>query len=309
MKLIFPFILLLLTLYGCACKKKDPEPESSGRRFFLFITKPDDHYNTIEADLRNPKGITRDASGNFYISDYDNHYIVKVSADSQVTPLAYIEYPQGLAVDANGNVYVADEENHNIVKITADGTATTFAGSGTAGADNGQGTAASFNHPMGVAIDSHGNLFVTDKLNGLVRKITPGGEVSTFAGPFSGPTGITMDAYNNLYVANSNATILKITPTGEVLNAVRGQPTGDNVFHVPFAITVDEEGNLYVTDIYDWVVRKINVNGEVSVFIGTRRTEEDPSQVVFYREMYGIVYSEAYLYVTMDYGYVLKVEK
>ena len=124
--------------------------------------------------------------------------------------------PSGVDVDANGNVYVADSGNNLIRKVAPDGSVTTIAGSGTLGAADGQGTAASFNYPAGVAIDNIGNLYVADTNNNMIRKITPGGIVTTFAGgktagsadgngtaaSFNLPTDLAISADGNyLYVA------------------------------------------------------------------------------------------------------------
>ncbi|VDB00582.1 FIG01132568: hypothetical protein, partial [Olavius algarvensis spirochete endosymbiont] len=91
-------------------------------------------------------------------------------------------YPTGVAVDSSGNVYVADSVNHRIRKITPAAVVSTFAGTDSEGFADGTGTAAQFNHPLGVAVDSEGNIYVADYGNHRIRKITPAGVVSTFAG-------------------------------------------------------------------------------------------------------------------------------
>ena len=96
--------------------------------------------------------------------------------------VAKFNKPTGVAVDSSGNVYVADRYNHRIRKITSTGVVSTFAGRGTKGDDNGAGTRAQFDNPVGVAVDSSGNVYVADLENFLIRKITPGGVVSTLAG-------------------------------------------------------------------------------------------------------------------------------
>ncbi len=140
--------------------------------------------------------------------------------------------PVGIVSDASGNIYVTDSGNDTIRMITSAGVVTTLAGSpGVVGANDGTGVGAQFNAPYGIAIDSIGNLFVSDLGNGTIRKIAAGGVVSTFAGTasqlgtsadgdgaaakFSAPRGIATDSADNVYVADSQI-IRKITPSGTV---------------------------------------------------------------------------------------------
>jgi sugar lactone lactonase YvrE len=132
--------------------------------------------------------------------------------------------PYGVAVDSSGNVYVADTNNQRIRKITPNGTVMTLAGAGDFGYADGIGTAASFGSPQGVAVDSSGNVYVADKDNSRIRKITPNGTVTTLAGgnegyadgigtaaSFYSPSGVAVDSSGNVYVADSyNHRIRKI---------------------------------------------------------------------------------------------------
>src|SRR6202142_3898839 len=153
---------------------------------------------------------------------------------------ARFNHPYGLAVDSSGNVYVADRANAVIRKITPAGVVTTIAGrAGVPGSVDGNGTAALFNNPSGVAVDGTGNLYVADTGNDTIRKITPGGTSSIFAGSaggvgsadgtgatvqFNSPNGIAIDGSGNLYVADSgNNTIRKIT-SGGVSSTLAGSP-------------------------------------------------------------------------------------
>jgi sugar lactone lactonase YvrE len=210
------------------------------------------------ASFNNPFGVALDSQGNLYVADQGNNRIRMVTPDGVVTTLAgsgYIDYtddsnavnngtaksnyfdgkganasfanPTGVAVDAQGNVYVADNINNVIRKVTSGGVVTTLAGSGYFGHDNGVGKNASFGNPVGVAVDTHGNVYVTDSNNGLIRKVTQNGIVTTLAGSIRGdscdpldgtgtsatfctPYGITIDSTGNLYVADGQS-IRKIT--------------------------------------------------------------------------------------------------
>lgn len=194
--------------------------------------------NGTAASFNAPNGIAVDQAGNLYVADSGNHMIRKISTTGDVTTLAghpssgsnngmgtaaSFSTPNGIAVDNAGNVYVADYDNHMIRKITPAGEVTTLAGSTTQGRSDGQGTAASFKLPYAVTLDTAGNLYVADHGNHLVRKITPGGWVSTLAGngnygidngtgtntTFSYPTGIAIDTLRNIYVSDQGHSIIR----------------------------------------------------------------------------------------------------
>ena len=201
--------------------------------------------------------------------------------------------PAGLAVDAIGNVYVADEQNHAIRKITPLGDVSTFAGTiGTPGSRDDSNLNAQFNRPLGMALDPGGDLFVADTRNHTIRKITPGGIVTTVAGLagvsgtnngvgtnalFNTPFGLAVDSHTNIYVADTlNHAIRKITPDGTVTTlagviGVLGTNNGVGVqakFAFPEGIAVDPDGNVFVADDDDFTIRKITPDGVVSTFAG-----------------------------------------
>jgi len=199
------------------------------------------------ATFDSPMGVATDQAGNVYVADYENHLIRKITPAGSVSTVAgkagipgfadgvdtvaRFDLPEALAIDAAGNIYVADAGNDAIRKITPDGTVSTLAGNGSPGKANGSGKSASFNSPFGIAVDGSGNVYVADSGNNLIRKVTPDGTVTTFAGSglrgagngtgatssFNTPAGLAIDAAGNIYVADEgNNQVRKITAAGAV---------------------------------------------------------------------------------------------
>jgi sugar lactone lactonase YvrE len=263
------------------------------------------------ARFNNPNGVAVDASGNAYVADTRNHTIRKITPGGVVTTwagsagnagsadgtgsAARFHGPHGVAVDASGTVYVADSGNSTIRKINPGGVVTTWAGSaGNPGSDNGTGSAARFNTPTGVGVDASGNVYVADTCNQTIRKVTPGGVVTTWASSagnwnwgsndgtgsvakFWTPIGVAVDASRNVYVADTyNDTIRKITPdrvvttlAGLVGHSGSADGTGSATrFHHPQGVAVDASGTVYVADTRNDTIRKITPGGAVTTLAG-----------------------------------------
>ncbi len=209
------------------------------------------------ANLNTPSGVAFDAAGNLYIADVNNNRIRKVTTAGAISTVAgngtggysgdggqatnaELNNPRGVACDATGNLYIADFENNRIRKVTTVGVISTVAGNGTGGysGDGGQATVAELNQPIGVTLDTAGNLYIADTYNNRIRIVTTAGVISTVAGNGTGgysgdggqatatelytPAGITFDAAGNLYIGDvENNRIRKVTTVG-VISTVTG---------------------------------------------------------------------------------------
>jgi sugar lactone lactonase YvrE len=200
---------------------------------------------------------------------------------------------EGIASDGHGNLFVAENAGSTIRKVTAQGVVTTLAGAaGQAGDIDGTGNTARFNGPTRLAVDSNGNVYVTDTGNSTIRKISPAGAVLTIAGQggtcgaldgsgtaaqFCNPKGIALDPSGNLWVADTkNNTIRKIDQAGHV-TTVAGKagvcgsadgPAAGAMFCGPGDITVDRWNNVYVADTGNSTIRMIDPKGNVTTLGG-----------------------------------------
>ena len=216
------------------------------------------------------------------------------SGDGGPATSAELAAPEGMAMDAAGNLYFVDVQNFRVRKISSSGTISTVAGTGTRGSsgDGGPATSAAM-VPFSVAVDSAGNLYITDIAR--IRKVTPSGTISTVAGTgrggFSGdggpatsaqifaPEGVAVDTAGNIYIADTdNHRIRKVTPAGTITTVAGngtkgfsgdGGPATGASLNDPTRVTVDAQGNLYIADEQNNRVRKVTAAGVISTLAGT----------------------------------------
>lgn len=251
--------------------------------------------NGISSVLNAPYCSVFDTLGNLYVSESGNNRISKITPNGSISTfagssvagffdatgiIAQFKDPRGITIDSLGNLYVSDAQNYRIRKITPTGIVSTFAGKGTAGLSNGAGASAQFGLLRGIVADSNRNLFAVDRSNNCIRKITPDGVVSIFAGSgmpgfsdgaginasFNTPQGITIDSINNLYVTDLGR-IRKITPNG-IVSTFAGNGTSGfsdayvltGQFNSPIGIALNHLGTLFITDTNNNRIRTITPN-------------------------------------------------
>ena len=219
------------------------------------------------------------------------------SGDGGDATSASLNFPWGVALDGSGNLYIADRVNHRVRKVSPSGTISTVVGNGSAGysGDGGAATSASLNSPYGLAFDGSGNLYIADRLNQVIRKVSPSGTISTVAGNgtagYSGdggdatsaslnnPWGVAVDGSGNLYIADlTNNVIRKVSPSGTI-STVAGNGTtgysGDDgpatsaSVNQPWGLAVDGSGNLYIGDAVNNRIRKVASGMLVSAIAGS----------------------------------------
>ncbi len=215
-----------------------------------------------------PTGLTFDHLGNLIVADRDHGNVLKISPSGDVVTLAsHLGMPSGVAVDANNNVFVAELSANRITKILPDQGTLVVAGSGVNGFADGTGSAAKFGSPRNLAFGPSGNLYVTDPDNGRIRKITPGGVVTTIAQGFTFAFGLAVGPDESVYAADFwGQKIMKIT-TDETKTVLAGSTSGyqdgtiaEALFSGPGGVAFGADNVIYVTDVFNNMVRAIDPN-------------------------------------------------
>ena len=223
------------------------------------------------------------------------------SGDGAAATSAQINLPNGVATDRFGNLYIADQSNNRIRMVNTSGIISTIAGNGTSGfsGDGGSATAAELSNPIDVAVDSTGNIYIDDFNNQRIRKVNTSGIISTFAGngtagfsgdggpaanaEFNSPQGIACSAQGVLYIADQANNVIRRVGTNGVITTFSGNPSNQNftgdgglainaTLNNPYRITVDKNGNVFILDQNQSVIRMVNTAGIINTIVGTPGT-------------------------------------
>jgi uncharacterized protein (TIGR03437 family) len=311
------------------------------------------------AQLANATGLAVDKAGNVYVADTGNQRIRQILPDGTISTVvgtgtgaysgdggkassAAVSQPNGVAVDASGNLFIADTGNNVIRKVVSGGTISTVAGKNSSGAgfsgDGAAATSAQLNQPLGMAVDSSGNLFIADFGNNCVRKVTSSGTISTVAGDgtagsfgdggpatsarLNGPRSVAVDALGNLYIADSfNNRVRMVAPDGTISTVAGTSSAGYSgdlglatkaQLNSPRSLAVDGAGNLYIADYTNDRIRKVAPNGAINTIAGNGRFgytgDWGPAVNAMLRFPLGVAASQAgNVYISDTQNYVIRL--
>ncbi|HEX4751102.1 MAG TPA: choice-of-anchor D domain-containing protein, partial [Bryobacteraceae bacterium] len=280
------------------------------------------------ARLNNPSAVALDNAGDLFIADYSNNVIRKVEPNGIITTVAG-EYTRGgtfygdggaatsaglyapvaVAVDTQNNLYIVDLGNTRIRIVTTAGIISTFAGNGMPGTsgDGGAATAAELYYPLGVAVDSAGNIYISE-LSNDVRKVTTDGKIHDFAGVENGtgtysgdggaatsaelgyPTGISIDAAGNVYIVDEDNSVIREVDTSGVIHTVAGNysegpgysgdsgaPTSAQLSY-PRGVVVAPNGSIFIADAGNYLIRSVSYAAPTFSFAATNIGSESSSK-------------------------------
>lgn len=276
------------------------------------------------ARLSSPYGLAVDSSYNIFICV--SNRVRKVTATTKIintvvgngtagysgdngpASSALISDPRGIAFDSSGNFYISDHDNNRIRKVTiSTGIITTVAGTGVAGntGDNGPATSARLTNPYAIALDSIDNIYISDYISHVIRKVTIStGIITTVAGTgitgysgdngpatsanIDGSYGIALDSFDNIYISDTgNDVVRKITASTGIITVFAGGSTyhgsygSDGVaatsatakLYGPMGIFIDAYGDVIILDAYHYVIRKVSLStGIISLLAGNPMT-------------------------------------
>ncbi len=204
--------------------------------------------------------------------------------------------PYDVCVMPDGNIYIADLNNNRIRKVDTAGIITTFAGTGTAGysGDGRSATAADLNQPYGVCGDAHGNIYIADRGNYVIRMVDPSGIIFTVAGDgtrgyrgdghpatdgeFKDPVGVAVDISGNIYIADAGDHRIRMVDASGTMSTIcgggvpgssgDGGPATTARINTPVSVSADLSGNVYIADSGNQKIRVIDASGIISTFAG-----------------------------------------
>ena len=266
----------------------------------------------------------RKVDANGIITRFAGNNTSGFSGDGGQASLAQLNYPQGLALDNSGNLYISDMGNRVIRKVSTSGVISTIAGiPGTFGysGDGGPATSAQLGAPSGIALDAAGNIYFSDLGKHVIRKINTSGIITTIAGTGNtsgysgdgglataaklyGPNDICLDAQGNLYIADRDNHCIRKVNTSGIITTIAGIGgslnygfTGDGgaataaKLNKPQSISVDNLGNLYISDYTNNRIRKVNTSGIISTIAGNGQSAVLGDGPAFYGGDYGVATS------------------